>query len=94
MLCHKNYILYVWYYARILNSFSIQAFGNYTGISQRLKSPLLPHGCVKVDTDPLNPSLAAIQLIACVLNPNLFITAMTYVIQSHRLLKKEPRRKV
>ena len=40
MWCHKNDLLYVWYYARMVNSFSIQAFGSYTGVSRRLKSPL------------------------------------------------------
>lgn len=40
MLCHKNDLLYVQDYARVVNSFSIQAFGSYTGISRRFKSPL------------------------------------------------------
>ena len=39
---------------------------------ERLKSPLEPHWFVKWTPGPLNLSLSVIQLIACVLNPNLF----------------------
>lgn len=39
MLCYKNDLLYVWYYARMVNNFGIHAFGSYTGIKDSKVHP-------------------------------------------------------
>jgi hypothetical protein len=71
-------------FCRLVNRFSLRAFGIYTGNRQTIKQfALATVMCQKRASVLLNPSLSVIRVLAFALNRNLFIITMQYVTQTH-----------